>query len=139
MRYLAPAELLEAVAAALREVVLPDCASRHVAGQLWAAIGILDNLAATAGDSQAGVDAERMKLMSWLAAHEPSGRPHADSSLTAARDSCRELLAAPGAVSATAMNDLREVLAELAEDERSGHKPVNFIAAFEQPAESAQL
>ncbi len=43
-RYLTAEELLTLVAAALRERVLPDCGSA-ARGQVWAAIGILENLA----------------------------------------------------------------------------------------------
>jgi len=45
MRYLSPEELLLLVAAALRERVVPDCGPES-RGQVWAAIGILENVAA---------------------------------------------------------------------------------------------
>lgn len=140
MRYLAPAELLEAVAATLREEVIPDCASRRVAGQLWAAIGILENLATRVEENAAAANAERYALQEWLAGWEPDaladgrGRPAGDSAAAgdpaAIRERCRQLLAVPGLVPAEAMTDLRSVLSELSEAERHVQRPVNFVAAF---------
>jgi hypothetical protein len=140
MRYLVPAELLEAVAATLREEVIPDCASRHVIGQLWAAIGILENLATRVEENAAAADAECRALQDWIAGWRPDeladggGHPAGDFATAdnpaAIRDRCRQLLSA-GLLPTEAMNDLRRVLTELSEAERSVQRPVNFVAAFE--------
>jgi hypothetical protein len=138
MRYLLPAELLEAVAATLREEVIPACASRPVAGQLWAAIGILENLASRVEENVEAAEAERRALAGWLARWKPDalaggGRPAGDSppadDRVAVRDRCRQLLSA-GLVPDEAMNDLRRVLTDASEAERHVQRPVNFVAAF---------
>jgi hypothetical protein len=56
MRYLEPDELLRLVAAALRERVAPDCGPQ-ARGQVWAAIGLLENLA-TRVVERPGVDGD---------------------------------------------------------------------------------
>ena len=138
MRYLTPAELLEAVSATLRNVVMPDCTSRTAVGQLWAAIGILDNLAAQVDETAAIAEAEQSKLQDWLASLGPSDAADEADGLVATRDRCRERLARPDTLPANALSNLREVLTDLAEGERRWHRPVNFVAAFEAPSESAR-
>lgn len=126
MRYVPPAELLEQVATALRETVLPTCTDRYAAGQLWAAVGILENLATRVDEAAELVAPERQALTRWLTRW--AVEPATDAEVADLRAQVRTSLA--GDLPVAARTDLRDVLATLAEQERRSQRPVNFVAAF---------
>jgi len=87
MRYLEPDELLRLVASALRERVVPDCGD-EARPQVWAAIGLLENLATRvierpgAGDEDAVVLDDLDTADGWRRAVEAArGREIADRAL----------------------------------------------------------
>lgn len=68
MRYLEPDELLDAVADALENVVVPELRSPDALGQAWAAIGILRNLASRVTEPADRADLDRAIVAARLAA-----------------------------------------------------------------------
>jgi hypothetical protein len=135
MRYLTPAELLDAVAVVLREDVVPECGDRFAVGQLWAAIGILENLATRVVESPAIVLAECYALQEWLVRQgvdvDTEVGPLPDDGaerLRLLRDRTRAVVEA---AEPSVADDLHPVLAELSELDKAAQRPINFVAAFE--------
>lgn len=131
MRYSEPGDLLSAVSEVLRHVVLPDCSSRTARGQLWAAIGILDNLATRTELRPAIRDAEAGLLGSWIALHEPDFDPTQD--LGAVRSTCRAMLRdTPGLLDRPgSVEVLLAALRRVADEDQPRQRLTNFYRAFE--------
>ena len=139
MRYTEPSDLLNAVAVVLREVVLPDCASRYVTGQVWAAIGLLENVSTRIEERVDLVESECDLLQDWLAANGVNVG-HLESGL--AIDRRRELRSLCSATlelalsTRTAKNStilevsLRDMLQHVEEMDHPNRRPIRFKEAF---------
>ncbi len=121
MKYLEPSELLTAVAGVLREVVVPTCTDAYAAGQLWASIGILENLAARVEERREIGLSEARLLATWLTEQGIDVEP--DLSVATAR-ALTSSAAQPGSGS------LHSVLERIQQAERPLRRPTYFHQAF---------
>lgn len=78
MLYASPARVLSTVATTLEQSVLPALDDRDARGQLWAAIGLLDNLAATSEQGTRALVEELLEVRALIAA-APAALPDASN------------------------------------------------------------
>jgi hypothetical protein len=135
MRYLEPDQVLLAVSDVLREVVLPDAASRFVQGQIWAAIGLLENLAVRVSEKDELMAEEIDLLGSWLDEMNVTTPPTGDSKvdhLYELRRACKKVLQNDVLSADNSQRRSLEVrLQTLASSERALRRPINFSDIFQ--------
>jgi len=123
MRYLTPSELLAGIAVTLKESVLPDCESRQATGQLWAAIGLIENLATRLVEDDQIVDDEADAARR---VGQPAG--WSEPTLAQVRSHVREQMETSSGTGATA--EIRSYLDAVEEIDRRYRRPTHFYKAF---------
>jgi hypothetical protein len=123
MRYVDPAELVRSISSVLKEVVVPECGSRYALGQLWAAIGLLENLATRVDVRPAIALTEQDTLRRWLNVAEDTPDLRARARAAVAEPEVWE--------QPSRMAELHDGLAEIEETERALRRPTYFYKAFE--------
>jgi hypothetical protein len=92
MKYIEVGELLDDVVEVLRTVVIPRSTDRYAIGQTWAAVGILENIAARVEERATIGQRERSLLLDWVAAHGQESQAPEAADLPAMRDACRTII-----------------------------------------------